>query len=191
MAGYHPQEPELRRRYHDGDGAALGELWEFYRPQFESQARRQAGGDQGIADEALGRLREKLAKPKAQIRYDPARCWKNWASRILRYTIIDLLRKTNGDPQQEPENGLDSLADDDAEPPAKRLEITELGDAIDDCLDRLSPQMRESFILHFSGDRTHGEIADRLRISEGTVASRCSRARDKMRYCLSRKGYGE
>ena len=191
MAGYHPQEPDLRRRYHEGDGGAFGVLWEYYKPQFRSQARRQGGGKQDLADDALGRLREKLAKRHAQVRYDPALSWKNWASRILRYTIIDLLRKANGSPQQEPENGLDFLAGDDAQSPARQLEIRELGQAIDDCLNRLPPQMRQSFVLHFSEHLVQREIAELLGISKGTVASRCSRAREKMKDCLLGKGYGD
>lgn len=180
----HPNEPDLRRRYRLGDRAAFDELWRYYEPCFRSQALKQAFRKRDLADEAMGIFSVKLSYPWAQASFDPDFSWKNWASRILRNTVIDLLRKGRRAPLQEPEDGLDGL-------PAKPSALdSEFWPAFEDCVGRLPEAQRSGFILRFGDKQPYRVIAETLGATLGTVASRINRAREAMKDCLSHKGYG-
>jgi RNA polymerase sigma factor (sigma-70 family) len=65
----------------------------------------------------------------------------------------------------------------------------ELVDAVQRCLDDLPDDQRVAAVLCDVEGREYQEIAEILSISLGTVKSRISRARSKLRDCL--QGFGE
>jgi RNA polymerase sigma-70 factor (ECF subfamily) len=55
---------------------------------------------------------------------------------------------------------------------------------LEQALERLPAEQRAVFVLRVSEDLSYQEIAEALKISPGTVMSRLSRAREKLRVLL-------
>lgn len=107
--------------------------------------------------------------------YQTGRGDRAWLMSILRRRIVDRYRKK---PQPK------TIASDDPIEPAIagadpfRDEYT---DEMQHALQSLSPDLRETLLLVVVGELTHQETADLLEIPLGTVLSRVSRARTKLR----------
>jgi RNA polymerase sigma-70 factor (ECF subfamily) len=72
--------------------------------------------------------------------------------------------------------------------PAAGVEQDELRDAIDEEIGRLPERLRSAVVLCALEGLGHGEAARRLGCAEGTVKSRLSRARERLRARLARRG---
>ena len=101
-----------------------------------------------------------------------------WLASILRRRVVDRWRKkswpnmvTAQPGLEESVNGADPLAND-------------FTDEMQAALDRLTPELKESLLLVVVGELTHQETADLLKIPLGTVLSRVSRARERLREYL-------
>jgi RNA polymerase sigma-70 factor (ECF subfamily) len=112
---------------------------------------------------------------RSRARYEPERGDRAWLVSILRRRIIDRWRKR---PPPRP------LADE------SDLEISvldqdpfdgEFTDEVQAALDRLPDEFRETLLLVVVGELTHQEVADLLDVPLGTVLSRVSRARTRLR----------
>ena len=68
--------------------------------------------------------------------------------------------------------------------PAEDPLAGELSDEMQRALDRLPTELRETLLLVVVGELTHQEVADMLEIPLGTVLSRVSRARRRLREFL-------
>jgi RNA polymerase sigma-70 factor (ECF subfamily) len=103
-----------------------------------------------------------------------------WLTSILRRRVVDRWRKrpapgvVGGDVTQDLEvDGDDPLAND-------------YTDEMQRALNRLPTELRECLLLVVVGELTHQEVADLLSVPLGTVLSRVSRARGRLReYWLS------
>ncbi len=109
--------------------------------------------------------------------YDRARSERAWLLAILRRRVADHWRRretreiaTGGD-LDRPEDASDPFAD-------------ELSGAMQEALGRLPAELRETLLLVVVGELTHQETADLLGIPLGTVLSRVSRARSRLRTFL-------
>ncbi len=98
-----------------------------------------------------------------------------WLSSILRRRAVDRWRKhtpppaIGGDQVQEARvDAVDPLAND-------------FTDEMQHALNRLPTELRESLLLVVVGELTHQEVADLLNVPLGTVLSRVSRARERLR----------
>ncbi|MBI1904372.1 MAG: sigma-70 family RNA polymerase sigma factor [Planctomycetia bacterium] len=101
-----------------------------------------------------------------------------WMVSILRRRVADHWRKRT----------LRVVADEDAprelasrEKPTEREPYT---DEVQEALGRLPPEWREALLLVVVAELTHREAADELGVPLGTVLSRVSRARERMREYL-------
>ncbi len=101
-----------------------------------------------------------------------------WLTSILRRRVIDHWRRPHppsllqGDQQLEVGvAGEDPLRDD-------------ISDEMQQALNRLPEELRETLLLVVVGELTHQEAADLLEIPLGTVLSRVSRARKRLREYL-------
>lgn len=112
---------------------------------------------------------------KSREAYEPNRGDRAWLASILRRRIVDRWRRTNlptvtmGDAQ--PEQGVagdDPLAGD-------------YTDEMQVALAGLPAELRETLLLVVVGELTHQEVADLLEVPLGTVLSRVSRARRRLR----------
>ena len=77
------------------------------------------------------------------------------------------------------------IASDDP-PVDEQLEQKELQRKVQDCVRALDEEYREVVVLRDINGFSYGEIRDMLRIPEGTVKSRLSRAREALKDCLKK-----
>ena len=107
--------------------------------------------------------------------YQSGRSQRAWLIAILRRRVVDRWRRhtlpgpAGGDFTPEVEvNAPDPMAN-------------EFTDEMQHALNRLPMELRESLLLVIVGDLTHQEVADLLKVPLGTVLSRVSRARERLR----------
>jgi RNA polymerase sigma-70 factor (ECF subfamily) len=108
--------------------------------------------------------------------FDPARSERAWLLAILRRRAADHWRRSNGRvgcgsgelPHPIAAAGRDPFAD-------------ELSSTMQQALGRLPEELRETLLLVVVGGLTHQEAADLQGIPLGTVLSRVSRARSRLR----------
>ncbi len=112
--------------------------------------------------------------------YQSGRSQRAWLAAILRRRVVDRWRRhplpspSGGDYVIDVEvNGVDPLAND-------------FTDEMQHALNRLPLELRESLLLVVVAELTHQEVADMLGVPLGTVLSRVSRGRERLRdYMLS------
>lgn len=112
-------------------------------------------------------------------RYEPGRGERAWLISILRRRAVDRWRKRSGPPVLALEAFSDIPAG-ESSPPLDAGYTDEMQDA----LARLPRELRETLLLVVVGELTHQEAADELGIPLGTVLSRVSRARQRLREFL-------
>jgi RNA polymerase sigma-70 factor (ECF subfamily) len=90
------------------------------------------------------------------------------------------------DPVLTDEGSLSVEVASDDPPVDERLEQKELQRKVRDCVKALDEEYREVVVLRDINGFSYGEIRDMLRIPEGTVKSRLSRAREALKDCLKK-----
>ncbi len=115
---------------------------------------------------------------KSRRNYQAGRGDRAWLASILRRRVIDRWRKrpppnvlSSDSPLEVSVDGIDPLAD-------------EYSDEMQHALGRLPGELRETLLLVVVGELTHQEVANLLDIPLGTVLSRVSRARKRLREYL-------
>jgi len=115
---------------------------------------------------------------KSRLRYEPERGDRAWLVSILRRRVIDRWRKrppprvlAEDHPAEISVAGEDPFRD-------------EYTDEMQAALDQLPRELRETLLLVVVGELTHQEAADLLDVPLGTVLSRVSRARVRLREYL-------
>lgn len=119
--------------------------------------------------------------------------FKAWLIRIAINTCYDELRRTKRRPTESINNDdYDSEANpklvSKADSPETYVQRSELRSAIEDCFELLSAEHRLVVTMSDMEDYSYEEIASAVNISLGTVKSRISRARMRLRDCLKTKG---
>ena len=114
---------------------------------------------------------------------------KAWFSRIVTNKCYDELRKQ----KRRPQSSLDEIVEvnesasmlvSKAETPEQATQRKELVGAVAVCLDGLPDDQRVTAVLCDIEGHIYQEIAEMLDVSLGTVKSRMSRARGRLRDCL-------
>lgn len=133
-------------------------------------------GDQHEAEDMVQEAFRSVWKSRS--RYDPERGDRAWLVSILRRRIIDRWRKrppprvfAEDQPPEVSVRGEDPFRD-------------EYSDEVQAALDLLPTELRETLLLVVVGELTHQEAADLLEVPLGTVLSRVSRARARLREYL-------
>lgn len=129
--------------------------------------------------------------------FDPSKgAFTLWLTTLTRNLLVDHFRRTRQDrstdsldaPVREDSDGvtmMDRLAD--TRPgQMQRVAQLELRVRVQHALKQLSPELREAVILRDLQDMDYKEIAQVLRIPEGTVKSRISRGRGELARTLGR-----
>jgi RNA polymerase sigma-70 factor (ECF subfamily) len=116
--------------------------------------------------------------------------FKAWLLRITTNGCYDELRRR----KRRPQSSLERITDDNQESfaflrdpeigPEKRQQQLELIQAIEECLQNLPDDQRVTAVLCDVEGYDYNEIANITDVSLGTVKSRVSRARAKLRDCL-------
>lgn len=101
-----------------------------------------------------------------------------WILTIATRVAIDLLRKAR------PQVSLEHAELSSSERTDAGAERRQLRDRLERALDTLSPEMRAAFVLRAFHEWSHDEIAAALEVEVGTVKSRISRARERLKQAL-------
>ncbi len=186
-------EAALIKAAQRGDAHAFNALILSYQSQVYNVAYR-IMGDAASASDAT---QEAFLSAYKGIKLFRGGSFKSWILRTVTNACFDLLRYR----KRRPTTSLDGLGADDAaedgdfesflasvdESPADAAERAELRDAIARAALALPPDQRVTFVLSDVQGMSYEEIADIMQTSLGTVKSRLSRARAKLRdYLLSR-----
>lgn len=184
----------LLRRCLAGDAAAWEEIVRTYNRRIYNICYRFTGS----ADAAEDLAQEVFIKMYRTLgSYDVERgSFMTWVATVSRNLLVDHFRRTKLDrltdpleagPRQEEE--APSLAEklpDRAPSPDAQLQKQETRQLVQRALQKLSPDLREAVILRDLQDMDYREIAQALKVPEGTVKSRINRGRTELARLLSR-----
>jgi RNA polymerase sigma-70 factor (ECF subfamily) len=123
--------------------------------------------------------------------YEPRSTLRAWLFGIARHRCLDArksrgrwLRIVDAQAQALPERA-DTAPDGDA-----RLEAKRLAAALEECVQRLTPKLREAVLLRVRADLTYEEMADACGEQIGTLRVRVARALPTLQECLEAKEMG-
>ena len=116
-----------------------------------------------------------------------------WLYRIVANLCIDHLRKGKSQVEYDDQrvHEEDQVADENILPqtaglhPGRALESKELGAALERALEELSPNHRAVLLMREVEGLSYREMADAMKVSEGTIMSRLFHARKKMQSALA------
>jgi RNA polymerase sigma-70 factor (ECF subfamily) len=168
----------LVARARAGDGSAREELFRRHMPVARRVAHRLLGHEEDAADA----VQEAAIKVFLNLdRFDGRSGFRTWFLRIVTNAARDIGRKRRRRPTLSLADGDPAGAEGAVEPdPAAGLHREDLRHALDAALARLSPDLRETFILRAEGDLSYEEIAACQDVPKGTVMSRLFYARQKL-----------
>jgi RNA polymerase sigma-70 factor (ECF subfamily) len=184
----------LIRRCIAGDAAAWEEIVQRYHRRIYNICYRFSGsGDdaQDLTQDVFIRMYKTLNS------YDLERgAFMTWVTTITRNLLVDHFRKSKHDrmtdsldtPVSEHEDAmpLSSQIQDKALPPDARVQSRETSETVHQALQKLSPELREAVILRDLQDMDYKDIANVLKVPEGTVKSRINRGRAELARLLQR-----
>jgi RNA polymerase sigma-70 factor (ECF subfamily) len=183
-------EPALIRDAQNGDLSAFNRLVIQYQSLAYNVAYRVMGEGEAAADAA----QEAFISAYKHIDSYRGGNFRSWLMRIVTNACYDELRRRKRRPSVSLEDMMTAPdgteMDSDArlaspdELPEDRAQRHELAINIQRCLDRLPDDMRTVTVLCDVQGMDYAEIADVIGAPLGTVKSRLSRARARMRDCL-------
>lgn len=179
--------PDLVKRCLAGDNSAWEELLRAHTRKVYNLCYRFTGR----TVEAEDLTQEIFIKIFQTLRtYDAAQgTFLTWLNRVARNHLVDHYRRTKRDrvtSSIEEELGQLEEAPSPAIEATARVESRERRELLQRALDRLSPDLREAVILRDLQDFDYSEIAQVLRVPEGTVKSRINRGRLELARVLKR-----
>jgi RNA polymerase sigma-70 factor (ECF subfamily) len=180
-------DSQLVERCLGGDETAWEDLVRLHSRRVYGICFRFTGADgeaQDIAQEVFLRVFQSLKSFRAG-----EGSFQVWLSRLTRNLLIDHYRKgrmaraTDSIEEQLPTLEERSAVGSRTE---GRLEGREASELLQTALQKLSPELREAVVLRDLEEMEYREIADVLRVPEGTVKSRINRGRAELGRVLKR-----
>jgi RNA polymerase sigma-70 factor, ECF subfamily len=170
-----PSDAELLRRHVAGDSEAFGELFLRHRDRLWAVALRTVCDPEEAAD-ALQDAMISAFRRAGDFRGDSA--VTTWLHRIVVNACLDRLRRRAARPALSPgdEQAFEALVAQDSDP--ARATDTRLD--IDAALRILPPQQRAALLVVDMLGFSVADAAIILEVSQGTVKSRCARARARL-----------
>ncbi len=170
-----------------GDDASFEELVRRY----YGQVRRQIVGffhSDNDADDLCQETFLKAWRKISTFREDAS--FSTWLYRLTENLCKDELRKRGRIPPaaslDDPETSAADLRDiSDIDQPEEALLRKDSAEALRRALDLLDPDDRMLLLLHETGGLSYAEIAERMHLQPGTVSSRMTRTRQKLKKWLS------
>lgn len=173
---------ELLQRYLAGNSEdAFAQLVTRHLGLVYATALRRLNGDAHLAQDVAQLVFTNLARKAHQL--TPAVVLAGWLHRDTCFTTLEVLRKERRRHAREQaaclmnSNGSASLAD------SERIHS-----CLDEALNQLSPADRDALLLRFFEQRSLQEIGQRLGFGESGASRRVTRALEKLRALLARKG---
>ena len=178
------EEKELIKKVKNGNKFAFNTLVKNYQQKIYHLARRIVMNHED-ADEVV---QETFIKAYINIsKYSEEYKFYTWLYRIAVNTSLTLLKKKKYrglSLEKLTEDGhFQPTSGDDTQQSSRNSELKKL---VKEALKSLSPQLRTVFMLRTWEEMSYKEIAQTLKISEGTVMSRLNRARDKLKKILKK-----
>ena len=184
----------LVRRCIAGDSTAWEEIVQLYHRRIYNICYRFTGRGED-ADDLTQEVFIKIYKTLKT--YDVKRgALSTWVTTMTRNLLVDHFRKSKQERitdsldastgQEEDGPSLHERLADPGPGPQKGVEQAEKQRLIQAALQKLSPELREAVILRDLQDMDYREIAEILRVPEGTVKSRINRGRTELGRLLSR-----
>ena len=173
-------ERDMIERASRGDAAAFNRLMEQHERRMYAVALRMCGNREDAQDclqEAMLRVYRAIGGFKGQSSFSI------WVYRITMNTCLDELRRK----KNRQSTSLDSLLDmgwspsDDTNAPEKQAIRSELRRNLNRAIQELPEEMRSAVVLRDIQGFSYEEIAHMLEINVGTIKSRISRGREKLR----------
>ena len=132
-----------------------------------------------VTQEAFLRAHRALAS------YDRGRPFGPWICRIAANLAINHVRSPEAREEALDESALDRSPDGASDGPLDAILEKEARSVLEEAVGRLPAEQRAVFVLRTFEDLSYKEIAEALDLSVGTVMSRLSRAREKLRGALA------
>jgi RNA polymerase sigma factor (sigma-70 family) len=177
-------DKQLLARYRNGQVEAMEELVEKYRRPLFGYIIKMTEG-RGEADEIFQQVWLKVINSIGTYRH---KNFLGWLIRIARNSIIDNARRRRPEVSLDAEhgNGLSLLQTiPGKEPgPLHSLEANDLRERIDDAVDLLPEQQKETFLMRVQADLPFKEIARIHGVSINTALARMQYALEKLRTFL-------
>jgi RNA polymerase sigma-70 factor, ECF subfamily len=184
----------LVRRCTAGDAVAWEELVRMFQRRIYNLCYRFTGS----ADDAEDLTQDVFIKIYRSLEsWEPSKgAFATWLTTMTRNLLVDHFRRSKLDrmsdsldttgPEDEDSRPIsDQVADPGLGPDAKVLG-RERQQMVQSALQKLSPELRETVILRDLQDMDYREIAQILKVPEGTVKSRINRGRTELARLLSR-----
>jgi len=178
----------LVERCLEGNEAAWEEMVRTYTRRVYALCYRFTGKDaeaQDLTQEVFVRVYRTLKTFRAL-----EGSFTTWLTRLTRNLLIDHYRRTRHDRMTDSiEEQVGGLEDDlpAASRPEGMVAGREASELLQGALQKLSPELREAVILRDLQEMEYKEIAETLRIPEGTVKSRLNRGRAELARVLRRQ----
>lgn len=178
-------EAEIIQAAQNGNLAAFNRLVMTY----QGLAFNVAARVMGDADTAADATQEAFIKAFRAIKQFRGGSFKSWLMRIVSNTCYDQLRYERRRPS-EPLETDDGNSDhsphllDPTAPPEETVENRELGDMLQYAINQLPPEQRLILVLSDVEGFNYQEISEVTDLALGTVKSRLSRARTRLRDIL-------
>jgi RNA polymerase sigma-70 factor (ECF subfamily) len=186
---------QLVRRCAQGDAVAWEEIVQRFHRRIYNLCYRFAGS----AEDAQDLTQEVFLKVYRTVgSYDGEKAaFSTWITTVTRNLLVDHFRKTRNDRATDSmdmpagANGdgptlADRIAADGSENPQRHVEGRERREMVQQALRLISPDLREAVILRDLQDLDYREIAQVLKVPEGTVKSRINRGRAELARLLQR-----
>ena len=177
-------ESKLIERASGGDPAAFNQLMEMHEKRMYAVALRMCANREDAQDclqEAMLRIYRSISGFKGQSSFG------TWVYRITMNTCLDELRRRKA----RKSTSLDNLVDagwspsDETDTPERHAVQSEQRRTIERAIADLPEDMRAAIVLRDIQGLAYDEIADALSVNVGTVKSRISRGRERLREKLS------
>ncbi len=177
-------ENKLIERASGGDPAAFNRLMEIHEKRMYAVALRMCGNREDAQDclqEAMLRVYRAISNFKGQSSFG------TWVYRITMNTCLDELRRKKNKQNTSLDNMLDQgwAPTDESSSPEKKVMQNEMRQSIANSIRDLPEDMRSAIIMRDVHGYSYDEIADMLNVNVGTIKSRISRGREKLREKLS------
>jgi len=173
-------ELTLIKNFQQGDTSAFGEIVLRYQDRIYNLCRHMLGNAHDAEDAAQDVF---LKAYQALPRFQPDASLYTWLYRIATNTCIDYRKKPIFESLFGDSGEGERLVHDrasDAPSPEKLYQSKQIGRALQESLEKLSPKLRAIIILKEIEELSYEEIVDTLEISMGTVKSRIARAREEL-----------
>lgn len=112
-----------------------------------------------------------------------------WLGMIVRSRSLDCLRQRSAERIQLTDEFDDVMADTmagNAPDPMETTLCSQQALILHQCLEKLENRQREVVCLAYMRDLSHGELAEQLRLPQGTVKTWIRRGLDQLRSCMAR-----